>query len=99
MQFHHDNSRAKHDRSRGMIGERSRDHFMAEQREKKHELETNRELIRKALNDGYEYDNSTRLNEGYAVRFLNRQTGDARIFKFQYEANYVRLESFWWKRH
>ncbi len=100
MQFHSDshNARSGHDRSRGMHGERSRSHFLAEQREKRHELDTNREAIRKALNDGYEYEDTSREGSGYSVRFINRSTSDSRFFRFQFESNYVRLNSFWWKR-
>ncbi len=100
MQFRNDSrsSKAAHDRGRGMIGERTRSHFMMEQREKKHELESNRESIRKALNDGFEYDDTTREGEGYRVRFINRKTGDTRDYRFQFESNYVRLNSFWWKK-
>lgn len=100
MQFRSDsrNSRAVHDRSRGMVGERTRSHFMMEQRDKKHELESNRVLIRKALNDGFEYDDTTREGDGYSVRFINRKTSETKNFKFQFESNYTRLNSFWWRR-
>ena len=100
MQFHSDaHARSTHDRSRGMHGERSRNHFMSEQREKRHELESNREAIRKALNDGYEYDGTIRERDSYNVRFVNRENNDIRTFRFMYEASYERLNSFWWKKH
>lgn len=99
MHFRNDHSKSVHDRSRGMVGERSRNHFMTEQREKKHELESNRQAIRKALNEGFEYDGTSRLDGGYDVRFINRRSGETQNFRFEYEANYTRLESFWWKKH
>lgn len=99
MQFRNDSQgRSGHDRSRGMVGERSRNHFMAEQRDKKHELEANREAIRRALNDGFEYETTLRERDAYAVRFINRKSGDVRQFRFLFESNYVRLSAFWWKR-
>lgn len=100
MQFHSNsrNGRTAHDRSRGMVGERTRTHFMIEQRDKKHELDSNREAILKALNNGFEYDNTVREGDAYSVRFINRKTGETKDFRFIYESNYERLHSFWWKK-
>lgn len=100
MQFRNDSrgTRVVHDRSRGMVGERSRSHFMLEQKDKKRELESNREAIRKALNNGFEYDETIREGNAYATRFVNRKTGDIKVFTFYFEANYGRLNAFWWKK-
>lgn len=100
MQFRSDSrgNRPVHDRSRGMVGQRSRDHFMMEQRDKKHELESNRDAIRKALNNGFEYDDTTREGNAYVTRFINRNSGETKIFTFRFEANYARLHAFWWKK-
>jgi len=87
-----------HDRSRRAVGERSRSHFMLEQQDKKQELELNREGIRKALNNGYEYDDTIREGSTHAVRFINRKTGETKDFTFRFESNYARLHAFWWKR-
>lgn len=98
MHFRQERSRSTHDRSRGMVGERTREHFMNEQREKRHELDANREAIRKAINDGFEYDDTLREHDAYTARFINRENGQTRLFRFQYETNYGRLNAFWWKR-
>lgn len=87
----HDN-RQMHDKSRGMIRERSRDRFMEEKKDMEHELAHHRESIIKLMNEHYDVIDTRRQRGNYIVKFQHPDSHRMERLVFHYEPNYRELE-------
>jgi len=91
----HQNVGTAHDKSKQMTREKARTHYTAEKKEMEHELQTNQEDIMKALNDCYEYSQTTRQKGTYQIEMFNRNNKDKKVFTFLFEENYAKLRNIW----
>jgi len=88
-----------HDKSRGMLRERSKDRFMEEKKEMEHELSHHREVIRKLMNDRYTVTGTSRYRGQFVVKFQHPETHKMERITFHYEPNYNQLEELWQTEH
>lgn len=81
-----------HDRARGTLREKSRKHFLKEQKEMAHELSASRDRIMKLLNEGYTFESSTREDNHYELHFKNPRNMKEEDCWLNFESNFAALE-------
>lgn len=84
-----------HDKSRGMIREKSRDRFMEERKEMEHELSHHRDAITKLINDRYTVTGTTEYRGQFVVKFQHPESHKMEKLTFHYEPNFKELETLW----
>lgn len=90
----HDTSHM-HDRSRGMVREKSRARYMEEKKEMEHELSNHREEITKLLNEDFRHFETSRYRGQYVVKFQHPDTKRIQKLTFHFEPNFSELEPMW----
>lgn len=84
-----------HDRGRSTLRERARSHFLKEKKDMVHELEQNRDQIKKLLNEGFVFDSQAQAENLYQVFFVHPKTSEKKECIFNFETNFKCLESSW----
>lgn len=84
-----------HDKSSGMIRERSRDRFVEEKKEMEHELSHHKEAISKLLNDRYTVLGVAKYRGQHVVKFQHPTSHRVEKLTFNFEPNYNALENMW----
>ncbi len=84
-----------HDKSRGMVREKSRTRFMEEKKEMEHELTHHREQVVKLLNDDFAHFQTSRYRGQYVVKFQHPDNKRIEKLTFHFEPNYKQLEELW----
>lgn len=95
MSHKNHNTCKMHDKSRGMINERSRDRFIHEKKDLEHELTHHKTEIQKLLNEHYTYHSTQRRRNGYVVKFQDPTDHHMEKLTFQFETNLKTLEKMW----
>ncbi len=80
-----------HDKSNGTIREEARNHFLAEKKEREHEINHAKIQIQKWVNDGFYYEKTEDLHNGVRVTFTNKDKHKQHL-DFMFPDNYNLLK-------
>ncbi len=82
-----------HDKSRATIRSGSRDNFLAEKKEREHELASAKEKIAKFRNDGFHFKSKEVIQDNVRVVFANERNEEKQI-EFLFPDNFDILKEY-----
>lgn len=83
-----------HSKTGETLREKSKERYLNEKKQFEHELSHNKELIAKALNDGYRYT-KTEDDHFCQVVYLKNDNQKTKKITFDFPENYNELKSLW----